>query len=251
MKKWNTVCILAALSASLLSVSEVHTQFGQHRCNVDFHAGTRTRCKREHTLSQSTPLILSMQSQSSTGEKTVCSYRGNVESVYLFVSGGWAGSWVRTKSAWWPAVVSSSSSMQVKSGGHVLSLVWCYCWCVSDLMWPELWIPKLLVSISLLIWNQSRPEHELIHSSDFIRDYQYLNMMLINLKANCVHVLRTSQGIHPQSICSIFYMRSNKKYGPYCFPINNWLRLVTEVHFSVALCFMYMACNLASFAIVR
>lgn len=30
------VCILAALSASLLSVSEVHTQFGQHRCNVDF-----------------------------------------------------------------------------------------------------------------------------------------------------------------------------------------------------------------------
>lgn len=163
MKKWSTVCILAALSASLLSVSEVHTQFGQHRCSVDFHAGTRTRCKRQHTLSQPTPLILSMQSRSSTGEKSMCSYRGNVGSVYLFVSGGWAGSWVRTKSGWWPAVVSSSS-MQVKSGGHVLSLVWCYRWCVSDLMWPDLWTPKLLVSVSLLIWNQSRPEHELIHS---------------------------------------------------------------------------------------
>lgn len=76
------------LSASLLSVSEVHTQFGQHRCNVDFHAGTRSRCKRQHTLSQLTPLILSMQSQSSTREKSMCSCRGNVGSVYSFVSGG-------------------------------------------------------------------------------------------------------------------------------------------------------------------
>lgn len=82
------VCILAAFSASLLSVSEVHTQFGQHRCNVDFHAGSRSRCKRQHTLSQPTTLILSMQSQSSTGEKSMCSYRGNVWSIYLFVSGG-------------------------------------------------------------------------------------------------------------------------------------------------------------------
>lgn len=65
------------LSASLLSVSEVHTQFGQHRCNVDFHAGTRSRCKRQHTLSQLTPLILSMQSQSSTG-KRVCVLAGEM-----------------------------------------------------------------------------------------------------------------------------------------------------------------------------
>lgn len=58
----------------------------------------------------------------------------------------------------------AASSMCVKGGWYVLSLVWSYCWCVSDLMWPELWAPKLLVWISLLISNQSRAEHELIHS---------------------------------------------------------------------------------------
>lgn len=247
MKKWSTVCILAALSASLLSVSEVHTQFGQHRWNVDFHAGTRTRCKRQRTLSQPTPLILSMQSQSSTGERSVCSYRGLFTCLFQEGEQGVRSEQreVDVQHLW------AASSMPVKSGGHVLSLVWCYCWCVSDLMWLELWTPKLLVSVSLLIWNQSRPEHELIHSSDFIRNYQYLNVMLINLKANCVHVLRTYWRINSKSICSVFYVHSNKKYGPCCFPINNWLRLVTEVHFSVALCFMYMACDLASFAIAR
>lgn len=38
-------------------------------------------------LGQPTPLILSIQPQSSTGEKSMCSYRENVGSVCLFQEG--------------------------------------------------------------------------------------------------------------------------------------------------------------------
>lgn len=54
------------LSLLLFHLWNAHS-FGQHRCNVDFHAGTRSRCKKHYTLSQHTTLILLMQSQSSMG----------------------------------------------------------------------------------------------------------------------------------------------------------------------------------------